>query len=157
MQRADDHLSCRCTDLPFRMSAKQIAWKPLLVIEGPHEPNDLKPLLKNTVDFFIAHDPGRDNPEPFYVEVTKPEGVERIRFTPVLAGVIADTPFLKLFSEAIGHSAKAACQRCALAGSTAKEGSTAVRCESTQDKRSADSFLLGRKASLIRARIHHAS
>jgi hypothetical protein len=35
-----------------------MAWKVLLVIEGPDEPTTYDYMLKPTVDFFARHDPG---------------------------------------------------------------------------------------------------
>lgn len=75
---------------------------------------------------------GRPGSTPLEVNVpTDPglagAGTTSVRVWPVLIAVEGDIPFMEKVTNSIGHSAKHACFRCALAGDWHAEAKT-VRC-----------------------------
>lgn len=50
-------IAVKCDDLPPHLAHTGLAVAPLIVIEGPHEPSNLNPVLKETVDFLLKHSP----------------------------------------------------------------------------------------------------
>jgi hypothetical protein len=116
---------CRCPDLPPGMCATQMAWKPLIIIEGPREPTSMYYVLEKTVAFFAMHDPGLSGTcgvklwDAFLKRV--------IEHKPVIAGLDADTPMNGKLSESVGHGAKTGCPKCAHRGETGNAGGSTVR------------------------------
>lgn len=50
-------IAIKCEDLPPHLVQTGHAVAPLLIIEGPHEPQNLNPVLGQTVDFLLKHSP----------------------------------------------------------------------------------------------------
>lgn len=104
----------RCPDLPDSLTATQLAWTPLMVIEGPQEPI-MKHALQLIVDEFAAHDPcaGKRGID-LYDAAQGRADVHK----PVLAYIEADLVMMCKLADSVGHSAKRACPRCAAWGCT---------------------------------------
>jgi hypothetical protein len=46
-----------CEDLPPHLSHTGVAWRPLIIVEGPKEKSNLDGILRATLDTFIRHAP----------------------------------------------------------------------------------------------------
>lgn len=107
------------------------------MIEGPKEPKCLKALLQPSVDEFAKYDPGSAQPTRLIVlDASKLDDANHMLPTevvPLLVSCVADTPFMPLFNESCGHSAKTACCRCYHRGATPGDGTSTVRCDLTHE------------------------